>query len=436
MSSAVQPIDAVEGFVKLVESFASNDSFKRMQNIFEENTQLKERIREVEVANRENFLTAAQIQIELDKEIGKTKECQVRLKKVVEEKQVLEKTMVKLEKESAGQTKQLDSTAQETTRLQKELKKRESERDAAQKIADNAARLEKIANEKATEAELALARAIEQLNEREDKLLQLDSFKLQPSDMTLNDIAKHMNNLYERAYKLALNYCGDDLGQNVLLNASIWEELRLQKTINGLPMPVSNSPVARTMRIAAALMIISNILCEKIFRSDYVLKSSNELSDILDRLLDQDAVREQHVRAELVALCPEKQKDNATARMDSAAVDIFSTCRFLVPEGRRSDFRTALEKLCKYAATQWFQLQRVRQRIESNFKPEADDQWRMIPLLVDASTTPPQQTSAQKTETHKDKATPAKVTASQIQFVVWPGFLLIDKDEYDVGFIE
>lgn len=247
-----------------------------------------------------------------------------------------------------------------------------------------------------------------------------------------------MDSLYERAYKLASNYCGDNLNQNVLSDARIWEELRLCKPIARLPMPVSNSPTARTMRVAAALMFISNILCEQIFRSDYVLKASNELSDMLDQLLYQDAVREQHIRAELVALCPRNQKENAAARMDSAVVDIFTNCRVLVPEDRRPGFRTALEGLCKYAVTQWLQLQRVRQRIDSNFKPEADDQWRILPLLIDPSTTPTEQASMTRrasthnTEASKDKATPANVIASQIQVVVWPGFLLIDQDEYDV----
>lgn len=247
-----------------------------------------------------------------------------------------------------------------------------------------------------------------------------------------------MNNLYERAYKLASNYCGSNLDQNVLFNSGIWEELRLRKPIGRLPMPVSNSPIARTMRIAAALMIISNILCERVFRSNYVLETSNELSDILDQLLDQDAAREQHVRAELVALCPETQKANAAARMDSAVGDIFTSCQVLVPDDRQSEFRAALEKLCKYAVSLWFQLQRVRQRIESSFKPGAEDQWKMLPLLVDSSTMPTGQisttqgASSQTTETSKNTATPAKVTASQIQFVVWPGFFLIDKDEYDV----
>lgn len=188
MSSAVQPIEAVEGFVKLVESFACNDYFKRMRNIFEENAQLKERIREVEVANREIVLTAAQIKTELDQEIGKTKECQVSLNQLVEAKQVLEETVQKLKKQSADQTKQLDSTAQHTTRLQKELKKLESERDAAKKTAVEAAQLEKIASEKKTKAESTLAKAIEQLKKSEDVLIQLDSFKLQPPDMTLNDM--------------------------------------------------------------------------------------------------------------------------------------------------------------------------------------------------------------------------------------------------------
>lgn len=188
MTSAVQSIEAVQGFFKLLESFSCNDSFKSMQNILEENTQLKERIRDVDVANRENFSTAAQYKAELDAEVGKTRGCQVGLKKLEEEKQALGRRVEELEKQSANQRKGLESTAQETTRLQKELKKREAERDAAKKIADEAARLESVANKKAGKAELALAGAIEQLKESEGKLLQLASFKLQPPELTLNDM--------------------------------------------------------------------------------------------------------------------------------------------------------------------------------------------------------------------------------------------------------
>lgn len=247
-----------------------------------------------------------------------------------------------------------------------------------------------------------------------------------------------MNGLYERAYKLASTYCGDNLDQNLLFSAASWEELRLCKPITRLPMPVSNSPMARTMRIAAALTIISNILCEQVFRSDYILKASNELSDILDDLLDQDPTREQHIRAELVALCPEKQKANGLARIESAVVDIFTSCRVLVLEDKQPEFRTALESLCRHAASQWFHLQRLRQRLEYSFKPGAEDQWRMLPLLVDPSTALTAQSStiqdakAQNKDASRKRGVPARVNASKIQFVVWPGFLLIDKDEYDV----
>lgn len=188
MSSTVQSIEAVKRFVKLLDSFSSDDSFKSLQHILKENTHLNERVRDLDVTNRENLLKAAQIKTELDVETKKTEECRVEFEKVTKDKQLLERRVEELRQLSAKQKEELDSTAQETTRLQKQLKKREAEVDTARKNAEEAARLGELANERGAEAELALSVANEQLKDRENELSQLTAFKVQPPDINLQDV--------------------------------------------------------------------------------------------------------------------------------------------------------------------------------------------------------------------------------------------------------
>lgn len=209
----------------------------------------------------------------------------------------------------------------------------------------------------------------------------------------------------------------------------------------------SNSSIAKHMRVAAALSIISGVLCERILQPNYVLKHSNELTDVLDELLDDDFSREQHLRAELLALNVERQKENGAVRFEDAVVEIFSCCEIMVLQERHQDFRAALERFCKQVLSKWTEFQSLKERVEPSFNQNCHENWFLLP-------SPVIQLRNGHTSTKQSNIAPSPGTASgtrgtghddveeavlsEIKVIVWPCFLLTNIKGYQTiseGFV-
>lgn len=233
------------------------------------------------------------------------------------------------------------------------------------------------------------------------------------------------------------------MDEDILSNSDLWDAIRSYTTVSHrrIPLPVTNSPVAKHVRIAALLSITSTILKEQVFQPNYLLKQNNEICDLLDEIIDEDAKREQHLRAELVALLPDRQKENGKARVESAVKRIASYCIPLVPKDKDPSFMAALESLCKRAYKGWAELQRYRQRVEPVFQKDPDVKWLLLPLPNQTSDGKSQngqsstRVSSQNSGTGSPRATylePAEQAEfAEIKVVVWPGFILTDLEDFE-----
>lgn len=233
------------------------------------------------------------------------------------------------------------------------------------------------------------------------------------------------------------------MDEDVLSNSDLWDKIRSYPTVNHrrIPVPVANSPVAKHVRVAALLSITSNIMVEQVFQPNYLLKQNNDICALLNDMIDEDSIREQHLRAELVALLPHRQKENGKARMEWAISHIASYCAPLVPKGKDEMFLTALEGLCKRAYKGWTELQRVRQRIEPVSQKDDEFEWLLLPLPANASddrysngqhdTRPSSQDGGTGSLLGTSLETAEEAELAEIKVVVWPGFILTDLEDFE-----
>ncbi|PHH58492.1 hypothetical protein CDD82_2949 [Ophiocordyceps australis] len=148
-----------------------------------------------------------------------------------------------------------------------------------------------------------------------------------------------------------------------------------------IPLPLSNSPAARQMRVAAALAIMADSLAQYILQPTYLLRDSNELSDLLAGLSIEDPAREAYVRAVLLSVSPDRQEQNRRTRCGHAVVDVLSyTASLLSSPERIDDLRAALEAMCEQVCAEWSHVQALAERVETSFDTYESHEWRCLGL--------------------------------------------------------
>ncbi|KAK8057121.1 hypothetical protein PG996_011058 [Apiospora saccharicola] len=445
----VKPIEAershqaVCAVVRDISSLAANDDFKYLDGLIQDNSRLDADIRELSIARKQDRKSMGELEASLAEEKSLTTASNMKLEKAEKRIGELQRTEEEANKKVSAQRQELDANGVEMTRLQKALKNSEADVQGANSKAKLEATRALAAEGRVAEATKQLTEAEENLQNLTTKLNLLESFKPEPKEANPVPISKWLEGIRNSAYNLITSYCGGDVDEDVLSNTDLWDTIRSYTTVNHrrIPLPVANSPVAKHVRIGALLSVMSSILVEQVFQPNYLLKQNNEICALLDDIIDEDATREQHLRAELVALLPDRQKENGKARVGSAVKRIASYCIPLVPKDNNSNFMVALEGLCKQAYKGWTELQRYRQRVEPIFQDDYDVKWLLLPLPTHINDGRPQtgqsgtrpgsqngRTGSQRV-TYLDTAKEAE--PAEIKVVVWPGFMLTDLEDFE-----
>ncbi|KAK8121561.1 mei5 protein [Apiospora kogelbergensis] len=373
---------AVCTVVRDISSLAANDEFKYLDGLIQDNSRLDAEVKELSIARKQDRKSIAELEADLAEEKSLTAASNVKLEKAKRKIEELQRTEEEANKKISAQRQELEANGGDMTKLQKAIKKSQAD------VRESNAKAE-LETTRALAAEGSVAEVTKQLTEAEKNLQsltielnQLESFKPEPKDANPKPISGWLDGIRKSAYNLITSYCGGNVDEDVLSNADLWDAIRSYTTVSHrrIPLPVTNSPVAKHVRIAALLSITSSILKEQVFQPNYLLKQNNEICDLLDDIIDEDAKREQHLRAELVALLPERQKENGKARVESAVKRIASYCIPLVPKDKDPSFMAALNSFCNRAYKGWAELQRYRQRVEPVFEEDPDVKWLLLPL--------------------------------------------------------
>ncbi|KAH6631375.1 hypothetical protein F5144DRAFT_620489 [Chaetomium tenue] len=178
-----------------------------------------------------------------------------------------------------------------------------------------------------------------------------------------------------------------DIDEQTLNDPSCWTNLRNSPYLKHatqlqIPLPQSNTPAAKGMRISAVLAVLSRAMHKHLFRPVYLLDDDDEnLVKFLRALEDEDPTREAHMRATLVAMMPERQVEQGARRVKMVVREVSWLVQHLLTALQFEAFCSGLEAACKLACEQWMRIQLAQMKIEPYFGPPYDDfDWQVLEL--------------------------------------------------------
>ncbi|KAK8125030.1 uncharacterized protein PG998_000789 [Apiospora kogelbergensis] len=374
------------------------------------------------VTQEENCVLLTQKQNELESRKGDMVRCQAELEAASKETDLVRKgleasresvrqELAKSEEKVTALETERQSTSSRVTDLMTTIKKWEEE---ARQWREKAVGHEKSkikADDAALKAQEELKATKQDLISASSRLEKLQEYSYPFQEAKWEKITRSLQSLFLETYNFINAHFSNDLNQQVLADMDAWSELLNHKSIlRVLPLPRSNSAPAKQMRVSAVLCVLATSLTEHLFQPTYLLEESNELSYLLDDILQTDPVQERHLRAQLLCFDPEQQKSNGNTRVESVVVDVFNLVGNIILPTQQFAFRKGLETLCESAREIWAQIQQLGPRVEPAMEVGRADLWRLLPAPSSAPNTA-------KRASHTD-----------IKIVVWPGFIVADSE--------
>lgn len=155
-----------------------------------------------------------------------------------------------------------------------------------------------------------------------------------------------------------------------------------------VPLVASNSPVAKEMRLAVILAVLSREIDRQIFQPTYTISDDTQLRDILSQLAETDCEKESFCRCMLLSIEPNAQEMSLQSKNQAVVQKVSSYLYELLSETEYSEIRLRISKILHRAIDIWLPIQRAQQRYEPDFEPLnwGDDEWSLFKLPGDDST--------------------------------------------------
>ena len=197
-----------------------------------------------------------------------------------------------------------------------------------------------------------------------------------------------------------------------------------------LPLPASNTHIAKQMRVVAGLMVCGKALDDHVFRGTYVTGSKDDgLDRALQRLASQTPRQEAYLRAVLLKVLPEDQQRSRERRIEQAVQQVSAA----VGKWSRDavSFESGLQSICLEASNSWQLVLEVEDRIMPEFTVEVGSDWQQLPTIQAPASSGAASTGQAKAQARpqKQQAGPAPrpaqgaLTRNKVANVVWPAFL-------------
>ena len=213
-----------------------------------------------------------------------------------------------------------------------------------------------------------------------------------------------------------------------------------------LPLPCSDTPAARQMRVVAGLMILVKYLADHAFRRTHI-SCGRELEDMLRALATHSPLQEAYLRAVLLKTLPERQKENQQQIIATVAKKVADVLKPWIAESKAETFNAGLKHVCDKICQIWASMQLIEETVRPEFLYHLQEDWKPLPdlaILPDSSPKPsgqskqlqPKQTNRQRKAAAQGPA-PAPAPApspspspslqnsndDKMALVVWPAFL-------------
>ncbi|KAI9873485.1 MAG: hypothetical protein M1830_000360 [Pleopsidium flavum] len=197
-----------------------------------------------------------------------------------------------------------------------------------------------------------------------------------------------LDEVWESAHRLVDSIFKEDLTEKCLRDTSAWKNLRDSPHLDrGLPLPQSNSPAAKNMRIAAILAILARCIDLHVFQPSHLLDEEDEIRPLLVRQAMANSKKESFCRAVLLSMFSEDQARNAAKGIERVVREVPWCVRNLLSDAQYDSFRLGLEHVVKQAYHAWQLIQSATEKFEPLFKLKHFEgiEWQMLSLDEDGA---------------------------------------------------
>ncbi|KAH7071882.1 hypothetical protein BKA63DRAFT_59194 [Paraphoma chrysanthemicola] len=294
-----------------------------------------------------------------------------------------------------AKNKDLEAACETLTKASKDFEKRVIELEATlqESQAESEGRTQEIdeLNKQIADLKSALDEGTENyrcLNaeaiQSKEALMGMLQYTVKLNELDLTNTASRIEAVWKSAIDLVIKFAGGELPDHTL--QSDWTKLRENEVFqHRIPLPQSNSEVAREMRVAIILGILATLIDDVIFQPTYLV--SHEDQGLRENLCHQayiNAEQEQAGRSALLAMLPEEQEENEKEGIDYVATELLdgmNVKNLLSPENV-SIVRQALEQLLLRFQQEWKIIQRGREKLEVSFQHSfsAEYPWHVLDL--------------------------------------------------------
>ncbi|KAL6405718.1 uncharacterized protein AUP68_10855 [Ilyonectria robusta] len=310
-SPSNSPEDPVEDFFLLINEYCGQDGFRRLKWLSQENKDLRATRDKLSTAYDQNIQALTRAENKWQSEHGKREET-IRAKQVAEKhledekarSQKLNNQVQALEKEVK---RAIATTKAKEVEIGKLINTEKSQADDLEKAERERTKLDGELQSKRNQ----LTSKTTELDRVQEDLKVIQSFvidlvSLADKRVIIRDL---LVNFFHIALKHMEAFMCNDLDDACLTDSSVWKKtrMRLSSQQQQIPLPASNSALAKRMRVVAGLAIFGKALAKHIFRSTYTTLDG-ELDDVLYELDNQNPLHEMYLRAVLLKVLPERQR--------------------------------------------------------------------------------------------------------------------------------
>ncbi|KAK0742116.1 hypothetical protein B0T21DRAFT_360640 [Apiosordaria backusii] len=299
----------------------------------------------------------------------------------------LEATLQEKNKEITSLQESLRAAEEQITSLQQIIEEKNNQIDDLHgKLTTETDRAEK-AEAHGQDLQIRLEETEHNLEVTSHKLADLEQYRIELQHDSEDTYVSVLDKIWTTIVTLVETSFRHDIDDSILSDASCWTNLRTSPYLKmatqlQIPLPQSNTPAAKGMRISAVLAILSRALHRHVFRPNYLLEDDDEtLVKFLRALEDDDPAREAHFRATMLSMMPERQLEQAARRVKTVVREVSWLVQHLLTALQFEAFCTGLEAACRLACEQWMRIQVANMKIEPYFGPPYDDfDWQVLDL--------------------------------------------------------
>lgn len=153
-------------------------------------------------------------------------------------------------------------------------------------------------------------------------------------------------------------------------------------SIRHVPMPLSNSPAAKAMRLAVILSILSKEIDKYIFQPNYLVPEDAQLRNTMSHLAETDGDKESFCRSMLLSIDQQDQQEILQLRIQSVVRKVSRCVQDLLSHEQFNEFQQSVANIVQKATDIWLPIQRAQQKYESDFDPLDwnDNEWVIFNL--------------------------------------------------------